>query len=169
VLTVFLEIMLLRGGPREVPASGALLAGSAFVYFLTSVVQSRLVFGAPLAGLRGLADLALTVGLFGGALCACRRGHRVRQTLSAILGTGTLMSLPMIVLVAVRQGLPDDSPVVLVLSILSLPLLVWYLLVISRVMRLALDASQRVGLALAMSYVVLGYLIVEQLPARMAA
>jgi drug/metabolite transporter (DMT)-like permease len=169
VLTVFLEIMLLRGGPREVPPSGPLLAGCALVYFLTSVAQSRLLFGAPLAGLRGLADLALTVSLFGGAVLVCGRRHRLRQTLSAILGTGTLMSLPMIVLVGLRQGQPDDSPMVLALSLLSLPLLVWYLLVISRVMRLALDSSQRVGLALAMSYVVLGYLVVEQLPARMAA
>jgi hypothetical protein len=168
VLKLFWDIMLLRAQPRDVPASPAILVLAAVAYFATSVLQSRLLFGADLSLSRGVLDLGLTFVLFGGALAVRARSHRFTQTLTALLATGTMVSVPMIGLIILRAGLPEEHPLVIVLSLVSLPLLAWYLVVVARIVRLALDVSMFTGMAVAMTYVLLGYLFVEQLPSQVA-
>ncbi|HXQ31642.1 MAG TPA: hypothetical protein VN790_06725 [Steroidobacteraceae bacterium] len=166
---VFWDIALFRRGPRDVPASWLLLAIVAAVYAATSSLQSVLLFGPRLAVERGLADLALTAALFWTALALRRRGHRFLQTLTAMLGTGTLLSVPMITMLIVRRELTDAGAVALLLSVASVPLLVWYLFVVGHIVRHALEVPLFTGMAVAMTYIVLGYLLIEQLPAAAAA
>lgn len=168
VLRLFWNLMLLRAEPRDLPASAPLFGLAVGAYFATSVLQSRLLFGVPLSLARGFIDVGLTLALFGGALAVRGRTHRFIQTLTALLVTGTIVSVPMIVLIIVRAGLPEEHPVALALSLVSLPLLAWYLVVVARIARLALDVSMFTGMAISMTYVVLGYLLIEQLPAQVA-
>ena len=146
------------------PPTPTLLLATAGGYVLLSIVQSLLIFGPTLAVERGLADLLLTALVFGGCLVVRRRGNRTLQTLTAVLATGTVISLPMLVLMLVAQALGTDGPLALVIQFGLLPLQVWLLLVLGRIVRLALDTPLLTGMAVAMTYLVLNYLLLVELP-----
>jgi hypothetical protein len=160
---LFYEIALWRRGPRDVPASGSLLAVVAAVYVAISAVQSYLVYGPDGALFRGLADLVLTAVVFWVALAVARRSHRYLQTLTAILGTGALLAVPMILLLTVGQAVGANSPLAFLVSLASLPLLIWYLFVVGHVVREALESPLFTGMAVALTYFVLSYLALVQL------
>lgn len=164
LLRVFWDIALWRRGPRDLPSSGLLLALIAAAYLATSAAQSWLVDGPQLLWARALADLGLTLAVFWACLAIVRRSHRLRQTLTAVLGTSVVLALPMLALQLLARAVGPDGPVALLLELTSLPLLAWYLLVVGHIVRQALDAPLLTGLAVAMSYFVLSYLLLVQLP-----
>jgi hypothetical protein len=73
---------------------------------------------------------------------------RIRQTLSALTGAGTLLGLPALLLVIAAPE-QEASP----LSMAWLMLLVWNLLVTAHIMRHALSSSLAIGLAVALLYI----------------
>ena len=164
LLKVFWDIALWRRGPRDLPSSPALLGLVAALYVLTSVVQSWLIYGADLAVLRGLVDLGITAGVFWVCLAVSQRRYRLTQTLTAALGTGVLLALPMIAMLVVGRNEGSHGALSVVLSLLSLPLLIWYLFVVGHIVRLALEAPLFTGMAVAMTYFVLSYVALAQLP-----
>jgi hypothetical protein len=166
LVRLFYDIALWRRGPRDVPASGALLGFVAAAYLAISILQSHLVYGAEGALLRGLVDLALTAVVFGVALAVARRPHRFVQTLTAVLGTGALLAVPMIVLLVIGEQVASVPPLRFLVSLASLPLLVWYLFVIAHVVRQALETPLFTGMAVALTYFVVSYaVLVGLLPA----
>lgn len=160
---VFYEIALWRKGPRDVPASGSLLAMVAVLYVAVSAVQSYLVYGPDGALLRGVADLVLTTAVFWIALAIGRRTHRLLQTLTAVLGTGALLALPMIGLLLLGRQVGDQSPLAFLVSLASLPLLIWYLFVVGHIVRAALESPLFTGMAVALTYFVVSYAVLVQL------
>lgn len=154
---VFWDIALWRRGPRDVPASGSLLAFVAVVYTATAVFQAWLAHGEQDAVSRGLLDLALTLVVFFVALAIPRRTHRYLQTIVAVLGCGTLLSIPMVGLLLLGKLVPEQGPFTFLVSLASLPLLVWYLFVIGHIVRHALDAPLITGMAVALTYFVVSY------------
>ena len=164
LIRVFWDISLWRRGPRDVPASRSLFAAVALAYAAVSAVQSRLMYGPTFMLPRALADLVLTIAVFWATLAVARRPHRFLQTVIAVLGTGTLLSLPMVALQLVAAQLGPQAPLAAFLSIASVPLLVWYLFVVGQIVRLALEAPLLTGMAVAMTYFVLSYLALEQFP-----
>lgn len=166
LIRLYFDIALWRRGPRDVPASFPLLVLVAVPYLVTSGVQSALMYPAEGPGgalARAGADLAMTVVLFWIVLAVARRGHRYVQTLSALLGTGTLLALPMLGLLLLGRQVPNGSPLEFLVSLASLPLLVWALFVIGHIVRSALEAPLATGMAVAMSYFVVSYLLLVQL------
>jgi hypothetical protein len=168
-LRTFWDIALWRRSPRDLPASWTLLACVAAAYALLSVAQSLVVFGPQLALERGLADLALTALMFGGCLVLCRRGNRTLQTLTAVLATGTVIALPMLAVLLAARALGTDGPLALAIQLGLLPLQVWLVLALGRIVRLALDAPLLAGMAVAMTYLLLNYLLLVELPRAVAA
>ena len=164
ILKVFWDIALWRQGPRDLPSSPALLSMVAVLYVLTSVVQSWLIYGADLAVLRGLVDLGITVAVFWLCLAVSQRRNRLLQTLTAALGTGVLLAVPMIVMLVVGRNERPEGLLTAAFSLLSLPLLIWYLFVVGHIVRLALEAPLFTGMAVAMTYFVLSYVALAQLP-----
>ena len=164
LIRVFWDIALWRRGPRDLPVSRPLFAAVALAYVLVSALQSRLVYGPSLMLPRALADLALTLAIFWATLRIARRPHRFAQTALAVLGTGTLLSLPVLALQLIAAQAGAHGPVATFLSIASVPLLVWYLFVVGQIVRLALESPLFTGMAVAMSYFVLSYLVLEQFP-----
>jgi hypothetical protein len=163
LLTVFWDIALWRRGPRDLPPSRALLAVTALLYVATSAIQSLLIDGATLAVARGLADLAFTAAVFWLCLAIGRRGHRLQQTLIAVFGTGTLVSLPMIAVFMAADAVGPDGPVAGAIKLLLLPLLIWGLAVLAHIVRRALEAPLVTGVAVATTYYLVGYLLIERL------
>lgn len=168
LIRLYWDIVLFRRGPRDVLPSLPLLAFLSLLYIAIGTIQAQLQFGPSLALLCGLADFALTCIVFCVALYLRGCQHRWLQTLNAILGAAALLSLPMLALQVARQGLAEQDPRLLLLSVLSVPLLVWYLFVIGHITKLALDVSLLAGMAVAMTYVLLGYLLIEQWPTSVA-
>ena len=169
LLKVFWDITLWRRGPRDIPASSALLCIVALVYLLTGAVQAVVIYGRALAFERALADLAATACFFGVCLLIARRAHRLTQTLTAVLATGVLLSLPMLGLLLLARQVGPDGPLALALQLILLPLQVWYLLVVGHIVRVALEAPLLTGMAVAMTYLLVNYLALLQLPQATAS
>ena len=162
-ISVFWDIVLLRRGPRDLPASASLLAAVAALYLAAGVVAARLAFGPSLALVRGLLDIGLLVVVFWALLAFRRCNHRLLQTLTALLGSGLILSIPDIVLLLALRGHAANEPIVSLLHLVGDALLVWNVIVIGYIVRAALEVPLLVAVAVATSYVALAILVDLQL------
>ncbi len=164
---VFYDIALWRRGPRDVPASLDVLVLVAMLYVGASAAQTYIVSRGKLdfadALYVGGVDLALTVATFAVTLAVTRRLYRFRQTVTAILGSLSLLALPMIALLLIGQQVDDSKPLAFLLALTSLPLVGWYVFVVAHVVRNALDAPLVTGMSVALTYAVLNYAVLQAL------
>jgi len=154
LLRLFFDIAVLRGSPRDLPATPRLLIVVSVLYVATSAIQSWLVDGPDRAILRALADLGLTAGYFALILAVGQRRHRLPQTLIALLGVTVLLA-PL--LIGVNWLLERYKAFELLLVVLSMSLLFWYLCIIGHIARSALDAPWFTGLVVALAYLFVSY------------
>jgi hypothetical protein len=164
LVSVFWDIVLLRRGPREVPASGALLIALAVLYFAASIATARLGFGPALAVVRALIDIGTLLGAFSALLALRGCVHRVLQTLTALLGSGLVLYTAAILLLAALHAAaaaPGFAPL-LKLAVLLVDL--WGVVVVGHIVRDALDVPLLTGLAVSLSYAVLTIVLLLQLP-----
>jgi hypothetical protein len=154
-LRIFLDIVLWRRGPQDLPASRVLVGLTLAAYVLVGVVQLALLDEPAVEWLMFLvvdpAMLTATVWLL---LRLYGRTERFQQTASAVLGTGALLGvvlyLPLQILVT-GLGFEPASPVAQVSGLL---LVVVFVLVTGRILKLATDASLFTGMAAALTYFV---------------
>jgi hypothetical protein len=154
LLKAFWDIALWRRGPGDLPDSLALVGLTAAAYAVLSAVQSWMIYGGDRLLPRTVADLLLTVGLVWLLLVATRRRHRFNQTISAVLGTGALLSPLVILLIALRA--PADSVQLVALAVWagSVGVILWFTFVLGHIVRSALDTGLFTGVAIAVTYVV---------------
>lgn len=152
-LRIFIDIVLWRRGPQDLPASGLLLAITLAAYVLVGVVQLALLDEPVATWLVYLvADPAL-LSLFVWLLLRLY-GHpeRFQQTATAVLGTGALLGvvlyLPLQILVT-GSGL---GPASLIAQVSALFLVVVFVLVTGRILKLATGASLFTGIAASLTY-----------------
>jgi len=162
---VFCDIVLLRRGPRDLPAAWGLLATAAGASFAVEFAMIAHRYGALAALAHATFDLALTVALFSALLALRGQGHRLLQTLTALFGIDALLSLPLALLSLTAGG--DGQH--LLAGLLFLALLAWNLLVIGHIVRVALDVPLLNGVAVAMSFTILSILIDRLWPAAGAS
>jgi len=154
LLKAFWDIALWRRGPGDLPGSSALLGITAVAYSLLSAVQSWLIYGTDRLVQRTLADLALTLLLVWLLLTITGRSHRYRQTASAVLGTGALLS-PLVILLILLKGAAAASQIVALLVWMgSVGVILWFTFVLGHIVRSALDTGLFTGVAIAITYVV---------------
>src|SRR5690554_3048467 len=97
LIQTFLLIALRRLGPEDLPASGFLLGLVAVAYVAMQLLLALPVYGAgPVLARALLIDVALLVGFAWGLLSLTGHPRRLRQTLTALFGTGALFSLFML-------------------------------------------------------------------------
>ena len=155
-LKVFLDIVLWRRGPQDLPNSGLLVALTLVAYELVNLVQialmevsiAELLLYLVVDPLLLMGGLWLVMMLFG-------RRDRWAQTVSAVLGCTALMALvvsvPMVLLVGPRMA--GDPPAAL--QLLALGLVIAFILVVGRIIQLATDSNLLTGSAIATTYVVM--------------
>jgi hypothetical protein len=155
-LKVFLDIVLWRRGPQDLPNSGLLVALTLVAYELVNLVQialmevsiAELLLYLVVDPLLLMGGLWLVMMLFG-------RKDRWAQTVSAVLGCTALMALvvsvPMVLLVGPRVA--GDPPAAL--QLLALGLVIAFILVVGRIIQLATDSNLLTGSAIATTYVVM--------------
>ena len=168
VLSISWDIALWRRSPRDLPASLTLLVAVALPYALLSVAEAVLMHDQDHALARALADLALTGFVFSACLAARRRGYRTLQTLTAVFAATSLVAVPIVAVLFVCDALGKDDPLALALQFLLLPLQVWYLLVLARIVRLAIDSTLLAGMAIAVGYALASFLVQVELPRTLA-
>ncbi len=162
---VFWDIVLLRRGPRDLPAAWPLLAAAAMASFAIEfgMIASRVGAGSALG--RAALDLALTTAVFSTLLGLRGQGHRLLQTLTALFGVDALLSLPLAVLALYSSGDAQQ----LLPALLFLAVLAWNLLVIGHIVRVALEVPLLNGVAVAISFTILSLLIHRAWPAAVAS
>jgi len=155
-LRIFLDIVLWRRGPQDLPVSPLLLALTIAAYVAVSVVQLALLqesastwfFFVVLDPLLLLAWVWLVLKLY-------RRDERFLQTASAVFGTSALLGvafyLPLqLILTALDQG-PTSS----MAQVFALLLIVVFALVTGRIIKLATDSNLFTGIAVSLTYFLL--------------
>ena len=156
---LIIDIALLRRGPQDVPASLAFTLGALAAYAGSGMLVQLQIAPemAPLPPV--LFEVGLTVVLTG--LVLWYRGvlARLPQTLSALAGTGTLITLCGLPVIRLLQAGDPGSALAMSGVVLWLGLVCWSLLVSAHILRLALDVSLNIGLVLAMVFLVLSALL----------
>lgn len=149
LLNPFVQICLLRKGPQDLPTSGILLGIALTAHTVMSILLSKISLDALHALLSGLLDSVLLVVLTAALLFAQRHGSRLIQTVTALAGTGaiiTLLALPASGwLHGADQSAGEGGFALIVLLILT----GWSLAVVGHIFRHALSIPYFFGLVLA--------------------
>ncbi len=155
-LRIFVDIVLWRRGPQDLPASWLLLALTMAAYVAVSVVQLAL-FDESLANwfFYVVLDPLLLLGWAWLILRILGRGARLPQTASALFGAnaviGFFVYLPLQVLGNVI-GVGQASGLAQAVAWLQV---IIFALVTGRILKLATDTNLFTGIMLAITYVVI--------------
>lgn len=152
-LRIFLDIVLWRRGPEDLPASGLLVALTLAAYLLVSAVQLALLDEAGRTWLMFMiADPALLAASVWLMLRLYGHAERFPQTAAAVFGTGALLGfalyLPLQILVTGLAFEPNS----LVAQAAALFLVVVFALVTGRILKLATGSSLFTGIAVSLTY-----------------
>ena len=155
-LKVFLDIVLWRRGPQDLPNSGLLVVLTLVAYELVNLVQialmevsiAELLLYLVVDPLLLMGGLWLVMMLFG-------RKDRWAQTVSAVLGCTALMALVRVGADGApgRTRMAGDPPAAL--QLLALGLVIVFILVVGRIIQLATDSNLLTGSAIATTYFVM--------------
>jgi hypothetical protein len=155
-LKAFLDIVLWRRGPQDLPASQVLLWLTAAAYVAVSIVQLTLLEEPAAAWLVFVvldpvllaAGVYLLLKLFG-------KADRFLQTATAVLGTGVVLGLGMFLpvqLLLTAAGVPVESTAA---GLVALGMVVIFALVTGRILKLATESSLFTGVTLSLTYFLL--------------
>ncbi|HXH02335.1 MAG TPA: hypothetical protein VNN09_03340 [Candidatus Competibacteraceae bacterium] len=160
LLNLFLDISLLRKGPQDVPASEVLLRLTLVAYLLSGWLVLWLL-GGPFfsALLQALVDLGLLSGLSYVLLFLAGYPERYPQTLTALAGTGTLLGLVGLPILAWLQRVEGMREAMALPSLFYLLLLVWNVALIGHILRHALSCPPWRGVAYALGYLLITMMV----------
>lgn len=151
-LKVFLDIVLGRKGPQDLPTSTALLLLTLVAYVATSALQLAVMHEPASMWLFFLvADPLLLLGWTWFVLRVYRHGERFTQTATALLGTGAFLSMVLyfpvqFLLVGLDEGASSLA------AVASIVLLAVFATVNGRIYRSALETGLFTGAAIALTY-----------------
>jgi len=163
ILDVFLQIALRRRGPEDLPDSRFLLLLAGTAYVLAQSVLAAPVYESLLALGRSLVlDVLLLCGCLWGLLRLAGHAGRYRQTLTAVFGTGALLSVCMLPFnywldLTPEPGKPALAPTIALLAVVS-----WSLVVNGHILARALSWPFVAGLGISIAYFFLNYLVFAQ-------
>ncbi len=157
-LGVFPDLMRLRSGPQDVPASAGLLLILAVLYVLQGFLAGEFI-EEPDAAPRTFVAIALQFAVITVLLRLKGYGERVQQTLSAMAGTGFifgLMSIPLLL-----QFQPNTSQPAIALAYLGL--FAWSLAVDGHIYRHALSIKMSMGVLTAVLIFALNFMLLRSM------
>jgi hypothetical protein len=153
LITRFLDICFLKAGPQDLPNSTWLMKFSLVVYFALAVISQLLEYSLSMSLVAAIAELILMMLIV--AILLQLRGYseRFNQTVTAMAGTGTIISLIALPLVNLASGISPDQMTFTdnVIMVLIMTVLLWSLMVTAHIFRNALEI--KVGLAVALTVV----------------
>jgi hypothetical protein len=153
----FIDLCFLRRGPQDLPASPVLVKVLALVYLGVDVLVD-VSTGQGFAGalVQALVDLGLLLVLLYTGLRVLGRLPRLPQAAAALLGSGALLSL--LVLVPLGMASEGESPQMTgFAALLFLALLAWSIVVTGHILRHTLDLTLVQGALIAVAYNLFAY------------
>ena len=148
----WLDLCLLRAAPQDGPASPFVLGFALTCYALVSVLVMTGGYGMLDGARLALLELVLLAGFVTVLLYLLNKVARIRQTLAAMAGAGSLLGLVAFPLVLLQAPVSADDSLPLVFSLIWVALLFWNLVVSAHIMRHALSSSFAIGLAVSILY-----------------
>jgi hypothetical protein len=145
----FIQICLLRRGPQDLPTSGILLGIALTAHTLMSIVLSNVSLSVGRAVLAGLVDSLMLVVLTGTLLYVQKRSTRIVQTVTALAGTGAIITLLALPLSGWLRGADQAAGEGGLALLLLLILTGWSLAIAGHIFRHALSVPYFIGLVLA--------------------
>ena len=156
LLSVFLQLLLLRQRPDILPASLFLFGILLLVNLFIGIGSFLMNFDLLQSILRTVADIISNLAFVYLLLLAVNKLNRNLQTMIAMLGTSAILNilslLPLMVLSAVK------APLGLAESMLYI-LFFWHIIVMGHIFRHALSVSFPMGLGVALLYISLAIFI----------
>ncbi len=160
---IFIDILLFRSGPQELPASPFLLYMTMVLYFAVGVLVAWLSFPFWSAVSVSCMDTALLISLIWIALWIKKLDYRMLQTLTAALGTLGLITLivfPLDVLYAITDNMsPESEDSGSLLSTLLFILMAWSLTVLGHILRNALEIRPALAVGLSLLYLTFSFIL----------
>jgi hypothetical protein len=155
-LKAFLDIVLWRRGPQDLPASRLLLWLTAAAYVAVSVMQLTLLEEPAAAWVVFvvLDPVLLTLGVYL-LLKLFGKTDRFLQTATAVLGTGVVLGLGMFLPVQwllIEAGATPESTVA---GSVALGMVVIFALVTGRILKLSTETNLFTGVTLSLTYFLL--------------
>lgn len=160
-LRIFLDIVLWRRGPQDLPVSGLLLGLTVAAYVVVSAAQLALLGETPATWLFFvIVDPVLLAAWTWLVLRIYGRTERFAQTATAVFGTSALLGLAVYLPIQfLLSALGADAESGLA-QILALLLVVAFALVTGRILKLATETNMVTGIAIALTYFLLVNLLV---------
>ena len=152
-LKAFLDIVLWRRGPQDLPASRLLFWLTAGAYVAVSIAQLAMLDEPPAAWI--VYVFVDPVLLIGGVYLLLRlfgKADRFLQTATAVLGTGVVLGIALFVPVEWVITTTGISPESTVAGMIALAMVVAFALVTGRILKLATDSNMFTGVTLALTY-----------------
>ena len=156
-----LDICLLRAGPQDLPASRRFLTLTLAGYVVVNVLVSRLSLGLREAAVVSLLDTLLLAAFAQVVLRVAARPERFLQTLAALAGTGQLLGLLALPLVAGLLKAQAAGQAAAGLALIWLGVLIWSLLVLGHILRHALAVRFVTGVGIGVLYNLVSIMIMR--------
>lgn len=155
LVKAFLDIALFRRGPQDLPPSSLLLLLALAFHLFGSTALSVTEYSPWQALLAGIVDTVVLVLLAGTLLISYGKKERLTQTLTALAGTGGLISLAAIPLVSLlaylkTQDLATDVPILFLLL-----LIIWSIAIVGNILRHALSVGPGLGTGLSLVFYIM--------------
>ena len=159
LIKMFWDICALKAAPQDLPASSFLMGLMLLVYFVTGVVVAALQWPLSQAALAAFLDTVFVTVLCRVLLWTRQLSGRFVQTLTAMAGSGAVMTLIAVPLVWWQGfvGVSDANAPTLPTWLLMI-WMVWNVVVVGHILRHALSTILALGIGLAVVY---GYITFE--------
>lgn len=149
IVRPFVEICLLRRRPQDLPSSIVLFALAAGFHTIMSILLSATMLNAWKAILAGITDTLLIIFLTGTLLYAHRLKPRILQTLTAMTGTGAIITLVAIPVFGWLHAIKQSGGGNPLAGLLVLGLIAWSLAISGHILRHALSIPYFLGIFIA--------------------
>jgi hypothetical protein len=158
---IFVDIAFHRRGPEALPESRFLFSLVLVAYLTVSLLALQINWDLGQAVGPLLADVTFCVAFFWFLLQTARRGGRFWQTVTALLGAETFLSLialPLLVLRSAAAGNEAFEPMTILLLTV---VLLWSIDVGGFILSRALEQSYVVGVFIMVGYVISSFMLGE--------
>lgn len=149
---VFVEIALHRRGPEDLPASGFLLWLLAVVYGVTSFSAAQIIEPWPRAAAMVVFDMGLYMAFLWVLLALFGRVPRYCQTVSALLGSGILLTLLSVPILMFGGFANYENTAPTFATLLFFLVIIWSIDIAGFVVSRALPVSYVAGVLIVLGY-----------------
>ena len=145
LISAFWGVCTFRVRPQDIPASTALLTVTTAANYLTSTAINKIQLPLGSSLVVASIEIAVIVGLTATLLSVASWPRRLLQTLTALMGAGTVIGVIVWLMLLAFPALPQSA---------RLAFFVWNVSIMAHVLRHALETHVAVGFLIALGYAI---------------